>query len=281
MGESKITFNGGMSIDYIHIEDTTANKQKSFVEKYIPVFNQNTSLLVTFADGYDGVGMIGNLEGYIYTIYREDVTLGTTMEYVGTITNGELTLTDYNINNHHQYQYLIFVETADYICTPQETDPINTCWNSWSIIGLMETDDKNMFIVDSKNIWELNFALESGDQIQNIDRVEYKNLTQYPKVSQGRSNYVSGSLSCLLGNVNNIGVYQENYDLLEKWRAFINNSGLKLLKDRRGHKYIVQTLTSSNKTKDETQEQMNVINFSWIEVRKIENISMIESGGEG
>ena len=32
MGESKITFNGGMSIDYIHIEDTTANKQKSFVK---------------------------------------------------------------------------------------------------------------------------------------------------------------------------------------------------------------------------------------------------------
>ena len=280
MGKSKITFNGGMTIDYIHIEDTTANEEKSLTSKYTPVFNHNTALLVTFADGYGGVGMIGNLEGYIYTIYREDVTSGTTMEYVGTITNGDLTITDYNITNHHQYQYLIFVETADYICTPQETDPINTCWDNWIMVGLKETENKNIFVVDTNNIWKLNLSLESGEQTQNIDRTEYKNLTRYPKISQGRSNYISGSLSCLLGDITNLGNYQEDYKILENWRNFIDNSGLKLLKDRKGRKYIVQTISSSNKTKDETQEQMNIINFSWIELRDTEDAVMTESGGE-
>lgn len=281
MGTSKITLYGGTTTDYIHLEDTTVNKTKSLVPDYTPVFNQDTALLLTFADGIDGVGMIGNLEGYVYTIYREDLTTGAVMDYVGTVTNGDLTMTDYNIANHHQYQYLIFVETAEYICTPQETDPVNTCWDSWSLIGLKETDNENEFIVDSNNIWKLNFSLESGEQTQNIERVEYKNLTRYPKISQGRANYITSTISCLLGDVSKEGKYIEDYSLLTKWREFINSSQLKLLKDRKGNRYIVQTMSSTNTTKDATVEQMNVISFGWTEVKSVENVTMTESSGEG
>lgn len=280
MGKSSITMYGGTNIDYIHIERTTANKSKSLTNKYIPILNQDTVFLVTFEEGIQGTGLVGNLEGYIYTIYREDLTQGTTMDYVTTIRNGDLVVTDYNIANHHQYQYFIFVETNDYICNPQESNVVNTCWGTWSLIGLKETETDDKYIVDTDNIWKLNLALESGEQVQNIDRIEYKNLTKFPKISQGRANYISGSVSCFLGDVTQQGRYIEDLELLNKWRTFINNSDLKLLKDRKGNRYIVQTMSSNNTTKDETMEQINVINFGWTQVEEAKDSIMIESAGE-
>ena len=282
MGKASLKMFGGTHIDYIHVEGTTANHDASLVNKYIPVLNQNTILLLTFDGdtGIKGTGLLGNLEGYTYTVYREDLTKGTTMNYVATITNGNLTVTDYNIVNNHQYQYLVFVETEDYICNPQETDIINTCWGQWELIGLKNTENSNEYRVDTDNIWQLNLDLESAEQIQNIEKIEYKNLTRFPKISQGEINYVSGTISCLLGQLNNEGHYIESAEILEQWRDFIDNAELKLLKDRKGHSYIVQTMSSSNTTKDETMEQMNVISFGWTQVKNVTGLVITESAGD-
>ena len=88
-------------------------------------------------------------------------------------------------------------------------------------------------------------------------------------------------MDILLGDVSKEGKYIEDYSLLTKWREFINSSQLKLLKDRKGNRYIVQTMSSTNTTKDATVEQMNVISFGWTEVKSVENVTMTESSGEG
>ena len=68
--------------------------------------------------------------------------------------------------------------------------------------------------------------------------------------------------------------------MLEQWRDFIDNAELKLLKDRKGHAYVVQTMSSSNTTKDETMEQMNVISFGWTQVKNVTGLVITESAGD-
>ena len=68
--------------------------------------------------------------------------------------------------------------------------------------------------------------------------------------------------------------------MLEQWRDFIDTAELKLLKDRKWHAYVVQTMSSSNTTKDETMEQMNVISFGWTQVKNVTGLVITESAGD-
>lgn len=265
-GLSKITFYGGTAIDYICIEDNMEhNLQQKLANNYNPTLHNNTVFLASRNTDFDGKGILHTSNGYSYSIYRIDLDSSNEMKLLKTIDSGNLTFTDYNIASNKRYQYIIFAETEVGIANAKETEVINTKWDTWSITGLKNTEKPNVYEADEDNIWLLNLSLESGEQNQNIERVEYKNLTQYPKISQGSMNYITGSISCFLGNIEN-GRYIETQEKLEAWRKFINDPCLKILKDRKGHKYLVQTMTSTNKIIDQSNEQINRITFNYTEV---------------
>lgn len=266
MGNSKITFYGGTDIEYISIEDEEVDITEKLSNTYEPVLRNNTIFLNTFNGNLTGTGITHDTDKYSYSIYKVDLDSSDEMRLLTTITSGKMGFMDYNIANNKQYKYIIYAETERGMANAKETEVVNTHWDSWSITGLINTEDPNVFKGDEDNIWVLNLSLETAEQNQNFQRTEYKNLTAYPKISQGVTNYISGSISCLLGEINNAGKYVEPKEKLEAWRKFINSPNLKILKDRKGHKYLVQTMSSSNKILDYTSEQMNRISFGYTEV---------------
>ena len=200
---------------------------------------------------------------------------------------------DYNVSNGRKYRYVIYLGQADNEVQKLTANvPVN--WDYWSLTELTPIDGswKN-FTASSDNVWLFNLNVETGEQAQNIARNEQQTLSTYSRFSQGKMNYVSGSVSCLLGrdvipaylvkSADEAG-YQEKLwndrvlssnqkvDMLLAWRKFVFSSNPKLLKDRFGQSFIV-TLTPM----DNVRRQPNTISFSWTEVASLKDVTIIEA----
>lgn len=205
---------------------------------------------------------------------------------------------DFKVSNDRTYQYIIYPTTGGDKIIRQDF-VLDTKWYSWSITELHPTDStgKN-FSASKDDVWLFNFNVDTGEQNQNITRNENITLGQYPRYSEGRQNYVSGSVSCLLGSQlvsasylqkkpnsgQKVGSYveyrmfdthptsNEKVDMLKAWRKVVKSKNPKLLKDRKGQIFVVTLNQSSNKPYDYIVNQPDVINFSWTEIMSIDDI---------
>ena len=207
---------------------------------------------------------------------------------------------DYNVSNGRKYRYVIYPGQTDANKEVQKlTADVPVNWDYWSLTELTPIDGswKN-FTASSDNVWLFNLNVETGEQAQNIARNEQQTLSTYSRFSQGKMNYVSGSVSCLLGrdvipaylakSADEAG-YQEKLwndrvlssnqkvDMLLAWRKFVFSSNPKLLKDRFGQSFIVTLTQSSNKPMDNVRRQPNTISFSWTEVASLKDVTIIEA----
>lgn len=205
---------------------------------------------------------------------------------------------DYNVSNGRKYRYVIYPGQADNEVQKLTANvPVN--WDYWSLTELTPVDGSwKSFTASSDNVWLFNLNVETGEQAQNIARNEQQTLSTYSRFSQGKMNYVSGSVSYLLGrdvipaylakSVDEAG-YQEKLwndrvlssnqkvDMLLAWRKFVFSSNPKLLKDRFGQSFIVTLTQSSNKPMDNVRRQPNTISFSWTEVASLKDVTIIEA----
>ena len=143
---------------------------------------------------------------------------------------------------------------------------VHTGWQAWSITELHPVDNSGKkFYAGSDDVWLFNLNLESGAQAQNLSRNEQQTLGTFPRYSQGRRNYVSGDISCLLGSQVIPASYakkkmsesgqtgyverllfdlnptsNEKIDMLKAWRKVVYSNNPKLLKDRAGQSFLIK-----------------------------------------
>ena len=85
-----------------------------------------------------------------------------------------------------------------------------------------------------------------------------------------------------LEELQNMGFYPDEYEgydedatLLEQWNDFCANPQLKLYKDRKGHKYIVDITNSSSEIADETREQATTVTVGWTQIGNADDYVII------
>ena len=272
---NKATFYSHVTLDFVHLEEKYGDFNSDiFVNNYRPVAKNYTRSLVCFEDGNDSKGVSSDALGYTFSIYRcendspEIVPIYTTSA-------GQLSVVDYNVRNQQKYQYYVFKENDEAISKALLSNEINTCWWDYAVIGLTpENVEENVYKVNKDDVWLFRSNVSSDQTSQNFAKTTYQNLTKFPQVSIGKSNYATGSFSGLIGQVTNKG-YEESPLLLEKWNDFCANSQLKLFKDRKGHKYIVDITSTSSSVADETREQATTVSVNWTQVSDSEDYVII------
>ena len=272
---NKTTFYSHVTLDFAHLEEKYGDFNSDiFVNNYRPVAKNYTRSLVCFEDGNDSKGVSSDALGYTFSIYRcendspEIVPIYTTSA-------GQLSVVDYNVRNQQKYQYYVFKENDEAISKALLSNEINTCWWDYAVIGLTpENVEENVYKVNKDDVWLFRSNVSSDQTSQNFAKTTYQNLTKFPQVSIGKSNYATGSFSGLIGQVTNKG-YEESPLLLEKWNDFCANSQLKLFKDRKGHKYIVDITSTSSSVADETREQATTVSVNWTQVSDSEDYVII------
>ncbi len=122
------------------------------------------------------------------------------------------------------------------------------------------SDTANLYYADTSNVWLFDTNLTSGDMEQNLAVYTNDNFTQFPKVSLGKRNYLTGTIDCFINNFDTTaGKYSDSVAMSNAFKAFINNGELKLLRDRKGSGWIVQTTSNKFTHIDESAEQITKI----------------------
>lgn len=257
---------------------------------------------------YQGFAPVYFSENQTYDLFRREVKLDKNGDVERRLTNLEMIgsdlqsfyFKDYKVSNGRAYEY-VFYPSAGNDRVIRETVVAHTKWDSWSITELHPLDvANNKFYSAPNDVWLFKFNVETGEQNQNITRQENITLGQYPRYYEGRQNYISGTVSCLLGSEmvsaaylieNGLdlrdGQYREyrifdthptsnqKVDMLNSWRQFVKSKNPKLLKDRKGQIFVVTVTQNSNKPYDNIRNQPDVINFSWTQIKSVDDIMIL------
>lgn len=278
---TKVSVNDNVKLDFLHLEEATSSNADIFSNsKYKPTLNNDSRFLATFDNATAIARGIADIAlGYTFSVYREENNTKQ-LKYIATLGDGALTVVDYNVVNDSTYKYYIFKEDESAISEAAASNIASTCWWDWSLIDLVQSkDNKNLYYANPNSIWKFNLNVSSGEVAQNVNNTTYNNFTRFPKVSTGKLNYSSGTLTCILGNVekmndNSIG-YIEPASLLDDWNDFCTNGNIKLMKDRKGNAKLVMITSTSAQVDDVLKEQVNTITFSWTQIEDAANVTVI------
>lgn len=188
---------------------------------------------------------------------------------VGTIDSSEFSITDPLAANNKEYIYYVYPETENLIGSEMVTDPVkNESGWSYTVANLLERSDG---VYVSNEIWNLRLNVESGEITQNLDITSLETLGRFNKISKGQKNYLTMSVTCLLGGVStDDGKYDADIGMLNRWRDFVAGSDKYIWKDRLGDLRIV-SMTSNpiSKVLDETSEQAPQVSISVEEIMDV------------
>ena len=239
--------------------------------------------------------------------------------YPVSIKSTKALIKDFNIKADYSYQYILYsgssneegfvtsFATKEIQASAEQVDGdiFRVPSQFWSIMELEPVDNlnpaipiiKQQYKVKSDTIWLFKFETEVGSQTQNFTKNEINSLGIYPKVGFGVKNYISGEISCLLGDeivpyTNEAYIERlkssfkqplstnEKIRMLNKWRQIAYSRNPKLLKDNKGQSWIVQIFSSSNNPYSHYINQPDKISFSWKQINVTDNCIIIKEGGE-
>lgn len=220
---------------------------------------------------------------------------------------------DYGVYNHEYYDYMFVFNIKEYKLDSFSNyeyvisiKSIKTNFDSWSIVNIVENQEKNVYEVTGE-LWSFRYNLETSDITNNTSVTTWNTLGKYGQLGIGERGYDSSGLTCLLGDVGEYTVfdgkkeikkygyheklttsysdslsieynnpYSNNIDKYKKWKKFCRSLQLKLLKDISGNMWIVGIMENpTSNINTHSKEQMKTISFQWTEFMDCENLSII------
>ena len=234
---------------------------------------------------------------------------------------GNYSMLDYNIKANAFYHYLVAYRQSsgsykmyeDTVVNEQGVSSpayISTKWDFWTICDIEETDTEGLY-VKTGNVWKLRYNMDNSDLTQNNSVSVWDSLGQFPKYSKGKKDYMSSTVTCLLGDIiqykemeklndnksdgiinsftiktsegyterlNKDDIYSREVEKYDAWRVFINNGNLKLLKDYKGNSWVIQ-VTSAPTYNINMQSNLlqTKISFGWQEALDVNSVSIVSS----
>lgn len=219
---------------------------------------------------------------------------------------------DYNVTNDRFYRYYIYpvanTEEGGQRAVKVSQGTMQTTWTCWSITELHPVAGESLsYTVSPSDVWLFKYNVTTGEQTQNISRSEQQTLGRFPRYAQTRKNYITGTVTCLLGSemlpmswvnkqnyrgdtiLTREGGYQEvlpftsklssndKVDMLNAWRDVVYSPNPKLLKDRKGQSFIVTLTSSTNQPQDNVRYQPDTINFGWTQIGTLDNVQILDN----
>lgn len=275
---NKATLYGNSIVDYVWIKNYVADQSEIGTVSaytYSPQWDDTTLILAPFNSDINGGNVVGLSDNVIaWQIYKRKPD-DSVFTFVAKVPAAQYKVSDFNVLNNDEYQYTIFAETENYISAPlEQKDFVKASWWNWSIVGLNDSGTNGLYYADSDNIWLFDTMLTSSGFDQNIDKYIVENFTQFPKISSGKKNYLSSSITAFLNNIKD-GRYVDTVEQYNRFVDFIAQPTPKLLRDRKGNGWVVSTMGNNMRYIDESVEQITQVSFNFVQLNDIQSVNVI------
>jgi len=246
-----------------------------------PEFGDNTWMLADFKHQLDagnlrsasepikGVGLYRQESGKAKLTHLLDLPLTTTR------------FLDYGFKNQTAYQYYLFPQGENtFISAPLYSAEVRPVFWNWTLLVCRE-DENGIFHVEEQFVFRNN--VESGTVTNNSAPGVLKNFTRYPMIQRDSANYRSGTLTALIGKVDQENSrYVDTTELADSIYALSTDTRPKFLKDRKGNLMRVELSSAIMMTAgDVLAPQPYTAQIPWAETDSAENISIIQTPEDG
>lgn len=171
---------------------------------------------------------------------------------------------DYAVGNQQgPFTYYAFPSSSDNWNAPMISAPISPCCWDWVLLSCIRQEDGG-YVAEAAYYFGKN--LTTGAVSNNNAPSLWKNFTRYPTLQRAPQNYQSGSLTALIGVVEN-GEYADTLAARNAIMALSVTENTLFLKSRKGD--VLQVAISgaiSMQTGDNTPQQTQTATIPWAEI---------------
>lgn len=216
-----------------------------------------------------------------YAIYRRESN-ASVLEHLADVDATTGQLRDYSVQSGHSYIYYIFpIGTLAYLTEPMVSDPCPVQFYLWAILETQQ-DANGVYQVQNAYIFRMgDGGVDEGEfQNNNVPQL-LKNFTPYPTRQPETSNYLTGSVSGYIGQIDwTSGGYMDTLEQSEALFRLSTSTATLFLLDPKGHFLQIHTSAATTMRVDNKKAPLpQTVTISWAEVGPTDGVSVISSPG--
>ncbi len=210
-------------------------------------------------------------------IIRENADTGENM-YISTSSHSnriKVSVIDYAFPTHGNYVYKITGLLGNgAVCDGTMEVPVSPNLTGYTITNISQGGDGKYIAGD---IWRFSADIKNTTVTQNIDRYLHIGYGQYPVTSSTDVDYLSGTLTGMLGYLNcETKEYTDDITLVKEWRKFITQPTMFMLKSQKGDVWFVNIVDNPTTEYQEDHHKFPTsFSFNWVEVARDITVSQI------
>lgn len=243
-------------------------------DSYEPSYDSETEFLALFDNTLSAGSLSSSEEIEGFAIYRK-ANNESYFRHLVDLPIGSKTFRDYGAASQNTYQYYVYASTESYYAASSiATEPVTPLFWNYTLLCCTK-DDNGVYHVQN----EYRFALDvaSGNMGNNNNPSLQQNFTRYPIRQPVNSNYRSGTLTALIGKVED-GKYVDSTSLMQELYELSTSTLTKFLKTRKGEIFMVETSSPVQmQTGDTYVSQPVKISLPWVEVGDASNASIVQT----
>lgn len=180
---------------------------------------------------------------------------------------------DFKVSTKGNYQYTTIVYDKNmgrpYLRSIKHFET-KTNFDGYFISALIPNGEKYTLT----DTWKFICDIDDTTVNQNLDRAMHLGYSKYPTVSSTGVNYMSGTLSGMIGNFNCCEhEYKDDITLVNAWRDFISQPHPYLLKSQKGDVWVVNIVESPKVDYQEDYYKIPTrFTFSWAECADVDDL---------
>lgn len=276
---TSVTLNGQQVCDYLWFEsgELSASTISYLMGNtyYEPIADTGTMFLLTMANGTDSAyisGGGGNLLGS--SIYRKEYGKNS-LEHLVDVDGSRNSIRDYSAKSRTQYEYYIFEIGADTYTAAYRTATITPQYGEYTLIECIYDDSDGAYHVQAAYPFACNVDQSSISNNNSPNLLQ--NFTRYPNRQPVSTLYKSGTLSALIGNVNQAkGTYTDTWTLADKISALSTSNNPKFLRDMKGAIWKIETSSAITSEINTRSSFMPIkITIPWAEIGDANGCSIV------
>lgn len=278
----------GMGEDIIQLYDNNSN--------FEPVWNSNDYQLYMTANFNGNLeGGTGTSTGSGFRVYRREYNSNVLFP-IATVPSTTLQVKDFGLRSGKLYEYYLYVydSNGSFMTNVEGNQRVTTKYNSYSLMVCDYDSDRDEYHVRKQYLF-INNATEGAMSNNNTPTIN-KNFTNYPTIMNSTSNYVSGTLSSLIGVIytvpaliEQIGTYKfvkkpstlDYFDSVDLQKELFQLSTLPyqlFLRDLKGNMRMIKIISPISMTVNSKQTQLSTsISLQWAEIDNADDITVVQT----